>query len=124
MKKFTMTVLVVFLGGISSLSFAQSKPQLDQKVGNCSIIQNGTGNTASLNCDNIDATLAKQIQEILNGTRQNTSAAKDISEKLDRIINQMDQAEAQPLVALKFVGPKGPAVACVNESDAIARDIL
>ena len=124
MKLFTVTALVGLLGGTSSLAFAQSRPQLDQKVGNCSVIQNGTGNTVSLNCDNIDATLAKQIQEILNGTRQNTSASKDISEKLDRIINHMDQADARPLVGLKFIGSKGPGVACVNESDVMARDML
>jgi hypothetical protein len=120
-----MTVLLRILPLIGlflvtcSSSFGQS-----QKVGNCSVVQNGTGNTASLNCDEIDATLAKQVQQILNGTKQNASTTKAISEKLDRILKHMDQADAQPLVGLKIVGAKGPAVACVNESDTIAHDIL
>jgi len=95
-----------------------------QKAGDCSVVQNGTGNTASLKCYDIDATLAKQVQEILNGTKQNASAAKAMSEKLDRILKHMDQEDAQPLVGLKIVGAKGPGLACVNESAVIARDIL
>jgi hypothetical protein len=108
----------LFLGTLTS-SFAQS-----QKAGDCSVVQNGTGNTASLKCYDIDATLAKQVQEILNGTKQNASAAKAMSEKLDRILKHMDQEDAQPLVGLKIVGAKGPGLACVNESAVIARDIL
>ncbi len=102
-----------------SPSFGQS-----QKAGNCSVVQNGNGNTASLRCDEIDATLAKQVKEILDGTKQNASTTKAISEKLDRILKHMDQAGAQPMVGLKIVHAKSPAVACINESDAIARDIL
>jgi hypothetical protein len=120
-----MTVLLRILPFIGlflvtcSSSFGQT-----QKAGNCSVVQNGTGNTASLKCDEIDATLAKQVQQILNGTKQNASTTKAISEKLDRILKHMDQADAQPLVGLKIVYAKNPAVSCVNESDAIARDIL
>lgn len=123
MDRLTNVVVLWLLVGLSSLALAQSKPQLDQKVGNCSVIQNGTGNTVSLNCDNIDATLARQIQEILNSTRQNTSAAKGISEKLDRIINHMDQESVPPVVGLRFVYPKSPALLILNESAVVARDI-
>jgi hypothetical protein len=112
-------LLTGFLLGVTNSSSAQS-----QKAGNCSIVQSGTGNTASLNCVDIDATLAKQVQEILNGTKQNASSTKAMSEKLDRIIKHLDQEDARPLVGIKIVGPKGPAIACVNESDVIARDIL
>jgi len=115
--------LVFCLGEFTS-GFAQTKPPSDQKAGDCSINVNGNGNTASLVCDGIDPTLAKQIREILHSTRQNTSAAKEMSEKLDRIIKHMDQEDAQPLVGLKILGPKGPGIACVNESDVIARDIV
>jgi hypothetical protein len=99
-------------------SFAQS-----QKTGDCSVIQNGTGNVASLKCDNIDATLAKQVREILNSTKQNSLAAKAMSEKLDRILKHLDQEDAQPLVGLKIVGVKAQSVVCFNESDVIAHDI-
>lgn len=116
---FRILLFIGILVGMLSSSFAQS-----QNAGNCSVIQNGTGNTASLKCDNIDPTLAKQVQEILNGTKQNESATRAMSEKLDRILKHMDQEETQPLVGLKIVGAKGPGVACTNESDVIARDIL
>ena len=74
---------------------AQAKPSPDQKAGDCAIEISGNGNTASLVCDGIDVTLAKQIREILSGTRQNTSAAKEMSQKLDQIINHFNQ-EAMP----------------------------
>src|ERR1700746_2928901 len=100
-------------------SFAQS-----QKTGDCSVIQNGTGNVASLKCDNIDATLAKQVREILNSTKQNSFAAKAMSEKLDRILKHLDQEDARPLVGLKIVGVTAQSVVCFNESDVIAHDII
>jgi len=46
------------------------------------------------------------VQEILNGTKQNASAAKAMSEKLDRILKHMDQEDAQPLVGLKLLAQK------------------
>jgi hypothetical protein len=76
----------------SPLAFAQTKPSSDQKAGDCSVNVNGNGNTASLVCEGIDATLAKQIQEILHGTKQNESATKDISAKLDRIVDYIDHS--------------------------------
>ena len=97
----SFTLVIGFLLVTGPSSFAQL-----QKAGDCSIVQNGSGNTASLKCDDIDATLAKQVQEILSGTKQNASAAKAMSEKLDRIIKHMDQEDTQPLIGLKIVGPK------------------
>jgi hypothetical protein len=46
-----------------------------------------------------------------------------MSEKLDRIIKQMDLEAIPPVVALRFVYPTSPALEVVNESDAIAKDI-
>lgn len=94
-----------------------------QNAGSCSVLQSGSGNTANLRCDNIDATLAKQVRDILKSAKQNQSATKDISAKLDKILKQLDEENARPLVGLKIVYKKMPAVGCVNESDAIARDI-
>jgi len=122
MNRIAIAALLGLLIGPSSL-FGQNKPQLDQKVGNCSVIQNGTGNTASLTCDDIDATLAKQIREILNGTRQSASAAKEISEKLDQLINHLDQEAVPPEVGLRFVYSTDPSLMIVNQSAVVARDI-
>jgi hypothetical protein len=54
------------------------------------------GNTASLVCNGIDVTLAKRIHEILKGTRRNEAAVRDISGKLDQIINQISDRRLSP----------------------------
>jgi hypothetical protein len=97
---------------------AQGTQQPIQQAGNCSINVSGNGNSASLECKGIDATLAKQVQTILNGTRQNEAAMKELSAKLDQIIHP-----PQPDIFLKLVFPEAPALVIVNPSDAVARDM-
>lgn len=67
---------------------AQATDQTVQQAGNCSVNLVGSG-TANLVCTGVDAKLAGQMQAILNGTRRNENAVKDISEKLDQVIAQM-----------------------------------
>lgn len=109
--------IAIYLFLIPSLS-AQNTTQPTQRAGNCSINVSGNGNSASLECKGIDTTLAKQVQTILNGTRENEAAMKELSAKLDQIIHP-----PQPDIFLKFVSPAAPALVIVNPSDAVARDM-
>jgi hypothetical protein len=102
---------------------AQTKAQSEQKAGDCSVNVNGNGNTASLVCNAIDATIAKQIQEILKDSHNNQIAATDISEKLDQIINHFNQEAVPPEVGLRFVYSTDPALVIVNQSSVVAHDI-
>jgi len=112
-----LAFITIYLFLISSLS-AQSTTQPTQKAGNCSINVSGNGNSASLDCKGIDPTLAKQVQTILNGTRQNEAAMKELSAKLDQIIHP-----PQPDIFLKLVYPESPSLVIVNPSDAVAREM-
>src|SRR5271156_845639 len=112
-----LAVIAIYLFLIPSLS-AQSTTQPTQKAGNCSINVSGNGNSASLDCKGIDPTLAKQVQTILNGTRQNEAAMKELSAKLDQIIHP-----PQPDIFLKLVYPESPSLVIVNPSDAVAREM-
>jgi hypothetical protein len=116
-RDYVLAFIAIYLFLTPSLS-AQVAKQPTQQAGNCSINVSGNGNSASLNCRGIDATLAKQIQTILNGTRQNEAAMKELSAKLDQIIHP-----PQPDVFLKLVYPAAPALVIVNPSDAVARDM-
>jgi hypothetical protein len=117
-------ILGVLLGLDTSLVFSQAKAQVVQHAGDCSVNITGNNNTtASLVCNGVDPKLAEQVRAIINGTRRNESAVKEMSEKLDRIIKQMDQEAIPPVMALRFVYPKSPALLLINESQAIARDI-
>ena len=116
-RDYVVAFIAIYLFLIPSLS-AQSTTQPTQKAGNCSINVSGNGNSASLECKGIDATLAKQVQTILNGTRQNEAAMKELSAKLDQIIHP-----PQPDIFLKLVYPETPSLVIVNPSDAIARDM-
>jgi len=121
-----MKILVIFglvLSFSTPLASSQDRTPLLQQAGNCSVNISGNNNTASLVCNGVDRRLAEQVQVIINGTRSNDSAVKVMSKKLDRIIKQMDQEAIPPLVALRFVYPKSPALVLINESEAIARDI-
>ena len=112
------------LGLSTSLALPQTKAQVTQQADNCSVNITGNNNTtASLICNGIDPKLAEQVRAILNGTRRNESAVKEMSEKLDRIIKQMDLEGIPPVMALSFVNPKSPLLMLINESDAIAKDI-
>lgn len=118
-------ILGMSLGCGGSLLFSQASSPVVQHAGDCSINITGNNNTtASLVCDHVDRKLAEQVRAILNGTRRTESDVKDISEKLDRIIKQMDQEAIPPVLTLGFVYPKSPALMLINESDAIAKDIL
>src|ERR1700733_5676999 len=122
MKTFRLLGILFWL--CASPLFSQTKPQAVQQAGDCSVNIAGNNNTtASLLCNGIDPKLAEQIRAIINGTHRNESAIKEMSEKLDRIIKQMDQEAIPPVVAIRFVYPKSPAFELVNESDAIAKDI-
>lgn len=75
---------------------AQVKSPTDQKAGDCSVNISGSRNTASLVCNGVDPTVARQIQAILSGTARNEAALKDLSEKLDRIINRVSDRRLTP----------------------------
>ncbi len=112
------------LGCGPALASAQDKSAVVQQSGDCSVNITGNNNTtASLVCNGVDPKLAQQIRAIVNGTRRNESALKEISEKLDRVIKQMAQEAIPPVVALRFVYPKSPALVLMNQSEAIARNI-
>jgi hypothetical protein len=117
MKCVSLALIAVYCSLALPLS-GQNKQQAGQQAGNCSINVSGNGNSASLVCKGIDPTLAKQIQTILNGTRQNESLIKEMSDKLDLIIHP-----TQPDVFLRFVDPTTPALVIVNPSDVVARDM-
>lgn len=117
-------ILGTLLGLGMSPVFSPAQAQVVQHAGDCSVNITGNNNTtASLVCNGVDPKLAEQVRAIINGTRRNESAVKEMSEKLDRIIKQMDQEAIPPVMALRFVCPKSPALLLINESEAIARDI-
>jgi hypothetical protein len=92
------------LGCGPALASAQDKSAVVQQAGDCSVNITGNNNTtASLVCNSVDPRLAEQIRAIVNGTRRNESAVREVSEKLDQIIKQMDQ-EAIPKLE---VNPQG-----------------
>jgi hypothetical protein len=109
--------ILAFIAFGSSLA-SPLTAQNQQQAGDCSINVSGNGNSATLVCKRIDATLAKQIQTILNGTRQNTGELKELSAQLDQIIHP-----PQPDVFLKLVNPIEPMLVIVNPSIAVARDM-
>ena len=124
MKLCTITAIFVTLVTIVAFpAFSQSTTQENQRGGDCSVNITGNDNTASLVCTGVDVKLAAQVRAILNGTRRNESAVKEMSEKLDRILKQMDKEAIPPLVGLRFVYPKSPALILVNQTEAIARNI-
>jgi hypothetical protein len=63
------------------------------------------------------------MQAILHGTLRNESTAKDISQKLDQIVDYMNVEATPPDVGLRFVYAKSPALLIVNQSGVVARDI-
>lgn len=119
----TLIVLGLTLSLSTSLSFSQAKASVVQQGGDCSVSISGNNNTASLICSGVDPKLAEQVRAILNGTRRSQSAAKEISEKLDQILKQINKEAAPPTVGLRFVYPKSPALIVVNQSAVIARNI-
>jgi hypothetical protein len=124
MKFFVMIgVFVTLCLGVISVAIPQSKTPTNQQAGDCSVNITGSDNTASLVCTGVNSKLAEQVRAILNRTRRNENAVKDMSEKLDRILEQMDKENTAPVVGLRFVYPKSPALVLVNQSDGIARDI-
>jgi hypothetical protein len=92
--------------------FAQTKPSSDQKTGACSVNVIGNANTVSIKCDGIDRTVAQQIETILSRTSHDAKATKDLSAKLDRLLEEM--ATAQPPIA---IAPNGIANAAPNLGD-------
>jgi hypothetical protein len=117
-------ILGFLLCHVISLAFPQAMAEVTQHAGDCSVNITGNNNTtASLVCNGVDPNLAEQVRAIINGTRSNEGAVKEMSAKLDRIINQMDQEAIPPVVALRFAYPKSPALLVINQSEAIARDI-
>jgi hypothetical protein len=93
MKLLAIPGLVLGLS-FPALTAAQEKGTTVQQAGDCSVNITGNNNTtASLVCNGIDPKLAEQVRAILNGTRRNENAVKEMSEKLDRIIRQMDASK-------------------------------
>jgi hypothetical protein len=125
-----------------SQALGQGKSSSDQKAGNCSILVEGNGNTASIKCESIDANLAAQIRELVNASRRDEGTKKDFADKLDQIISmvaqlnrgdrveasvqkaQPDQTGEPPQVGLGFVYSKEPSVVIYNQSNVVARDII
>jgi hypothetical protein len=115
--------VLVFLALGTSLALAQADAPIVQQGGDCTVNVSGSSNSASLVCNSVDPKLAEQIRAILKGTRRNEAAATEISQKLDQILKQMNKETVPPLVALRFVGQKYPALQPINESSVIARDM-
>jgi hypothetical protein len=116
--------ILLILSFGTSLAFSQAKAPVVQQAGDCSVNITGNNNsTASLVCNGVDPKLAGQVRAIINGTRRNENAVKEMSEKLDLILKQMYKEAVPPEVALGFVYPKSPALILINQSAAIARNI-
>ena len=65
-----------------------------QSATHCSVNVKGNNNSiGSLTCTGIDANLANELKEIVDGTRKDERLLKDVSAKLRSIIDQM---KAQP----------------------------
>lgn len=86
-----MKILVILELGLASLAFSQAKAPVGQQAGDCSLNITGNSNSASLVCNGLDPKLAEQVRAILNGTRRNEKAAKEISQKLDLILKEIDR---------------------------------
>lgn len=80
---------LVALGIFTAMALPQVKNSVTQHSGDCTVNIAGSGNTASLVCRSIDPKIAQELRAILNGTRRNESATKDISQKLDLILKQV-----------------------------------
>ena len=124
-----MRDLILLVGFGAQLALAQQKAPIRQQAGDCAVNIAGNNNTASLICKNLDPTIAGQVQAILNSTRRNEKASKDISAKLERILNDLEQLSIgqrsiKPSdVAIRLVHPKSPALLLVNQSAVVAREI-
>jgi len=153
MKTIALIAIVLSALVTGSQASGQGTSQSDQKAGNCSILVEGNGNTASLNCVSIDANLAAQLRELVNASRREETSKKDFADKLDQIISmvaqlnredhveataqkaqpdhigppqgaQSDQTVEPPQVGLGFVYSKEPSVVIYNQSNVVARDII
>jgi hypothetical protein len=118
-----LIILVLTVGFSTSLAFTQAKTPVVQQGGDCSVNISGNHNTASLICRDVDRKLAEQIRAILNGTRRSENATKEVSEKLDQILKQINKETTPPTEALRFVYQKSPALIPVNQSNVIAKNI-
>lgn len=95
--KFVVEILVLlFLSFKAPVAFAQPKPATTQQAGDCSVNITGSGNTATLNCTDIDPKVAQQIRAILSGTQRNEKATKEITEKLDVILKEVRKQRPTP----------------------------
>jgi hypothetical protein len=77
--------LVLLCTGYPGQLLAQSGAQPIQQMATCSVINLANG-TANVNCAGVDPKLAEQMRAILNSSRRSEGTAKEISEKLDRLI--------------------------------------
>ena len=85
-----VTLGVIFCHDISR-ALAQFKAPMTQEAGDCSVNIAGSGNNASLVCNNLDPKLAEQVRAILNSTQRNEKSTKDISHKLDLIWEEISK---------------------------------
>ena len=88
--------LLILLSLSTSIAFSQTKTPIVQESGDCSVNIRGNNSTASLIGTAVDPKLAEQVGAILNGTRRNQNAAKEISEKLDLILKQINKEADHP----------------------------
>ena len=91
-----MNVLILITLGVifcldMSRALAQIKAPISQQAGDCSVTIAGSGNNASLVCNNLDPRIAEQVRAILNSSQRNEKATKDISQKLDLILKEISK---------------------------------
>ncbi|HEY3302613.1 MAG TPA: hypothetical protein VGL70_03650 [Candidatus Binatia bacterium] len=73
----------------------------------------GTGNSASLVCRDVDPKIAEQVRAILSGTQRNEKTTKDISQKLDMILKEINKKSIH--IEQRSEGPNSPNTVNINQ---------
>lgn len=108
-----VAIVTVILCFATSRAYAQTKIPVTQEAGDCSVNITGTGNSASLVCRNVDAKLAEQVRAILSGTQRNEKITKDISQKLDMLLKEIDKKSIH--IEQRSEGPNSPNTVNINQ---------
>src|ERR1017187_5476933 len=98
-----MRVLIA-LGLGTSLVFSQANMPIAQKSGDCSINIIGNSNTGTVTCDNVDKKLAEQIRQLVIASRRDGKTLKDISDKLDVLLKDLQQ---RPTISVTSFNQQG-----------------
>jgi len=84
--------IVVMLGlALMAVGLTQAQTSVTQQAGDCSVSVAGNGNSASLSCSGLDPKIAEEVKAILNSSRRSERASKDISQKLDLILKEIEK---------------------------------